>query len=87
MITLLGDFEHPEKPESSQSRDSKWPSSIISNDIEFIKIKYGFYDVITQCMGYGKPVPIVDPKFLEDRAEDNDAVKAIESRLKVGHNA
>ena len=38
-------------------------------------------------MGYGKPVPIVDPKFLEDRAEDNDAVKAIESRLKVGHNA
>ena len=34
-----------------------------------------------------KPVPIVDPKLLEDGPKDDDAVKPIESRLQIGNNA
>ena len=34
-----------------------------------------------------KPVPIVDPKFLEDGPKDDDAVKPNESRLQIGNNA
>ena len=30
---------------------------------------------------------IVDPEFLKDRTKDDDAVKAVEGRLKVGHDS